>query len=315
MPSFQSQIIRRSLQVFMGAQSRRLENSVEGWRALTDRMSRLQVIPREAQIEALDLDGLKAEWVRAPGVEGEAAVLYLHGGGFICGSMAGTRELAAQLSAAARARFLVIDYRLAPEHPFPAALQDALRAYQWLLDQGYDARKLVIGGDSAGGGLALQALHSLRQRGDPLPCAAFFLSPYTDMVHFDGESYRTRHGLDPMLTLEICRLGGSKYVGDNDPQDPLLSPVRMDPTGLPPFCIHVGDLEVLLSDSTRLAERAQQAGVPVEIKVWEGLWHVFQTTYRWVPEARQSVRQVGAFVQAQLQQVVLAVPQDGQFGE
>ena len=206
------------------------------------------------------------------------------------------RELGARLSAAAKATVLVLDYRLAPEHPFPAAMRDAVSAYRWLLDTGYVERELVIGGDSAGGGLALQTLITLRDEEIPLPAAAFFLSPVTDWVHFDGESYSTRASVDPLNTLEMSRFTASQYVGDNDPQTPLLSPAGIDLAGLPPLLIHVGDHEVLLSDSVRLAERAHACAVDVEIEIWPGMWHVFQASARFVPEARQSIDEIGEFV-------------------
>ncbi len=154
----------------------------------------------------------------------------------------------------------------------------------------------MIGGDSAGGGLTLQTLIALRDEGSSLPAAAFFLSPVTDWVRFDGESYSTRADIDPWITPEMCRFTASHYVGDNDPETPLLFPVNIDLSGLPPLCIHVGDHEVLLSDSVRLAERARASNVDVELKIWPNMWHVFQTSARFVPEARQSIDEIGRFV-------------------
>jgi len=184
----------------------------------------------------------------------------------------------------------------APEHPFPAAMQDAMAAYRWLLDEGYSEKHLVIGGDSAGGGLALQTLIGLRDAQSPLPAAAFFLSPVTDMVYFDGESYSTHAHLDPLLTLQMSRNNLPHYVGDNDPATPLLYPAKMDLSGLPPMCIHVGDREILLSDSVRFAERGRGDQVEVQFKIWAGMWHVFQASARYVPEARHSISEIGRFV-------------------
>jgi len=212
------------------------------------------------------------------------------------GSPATHREFAARLSAISKASVLVIDYRLAPEHPFPAAMQDAISAYRWLLDQGYREKQLMIGGDSAGGGLALQTLLTLRDKGGSLPSGAFFLSPVVDWVRFDGQSYQTRANCDPLNTPEMCRFSAGRYVGDNDPETPLLYPLDMDLSGLPPLCIHVGDCEILLSDSLRLAERARAANVAVELKVWLSMWHIFQFSARFVPEARQSLAEIGRFV-------------------
>jgi acetyl esterase/lipase len=204
--------------------------------------------------------------------------------------------MAARFSASIGAVVLVLDYRLAPEHPFPAAVDDTISAFRWLVKEGYSQSRIVIGGDSAGGGLTLQALLAMREEGVSLPAAAFFLSPLTDFVRFDGETYVSRAGIDPLLTEEICRFTASQYVGDSDPESPLLSPVSADLSDLPPLCIHVGDRDLLLSDSIRLAERARAFGVVVELKVWPGLWHVFQASARFVPEASRSLDEIGRFV-------------------
>jgi acetyl esterase/lipase len=191
---------------------------------------------------------------------------------------------------------LVIDYRLAPEHPFPAALMDVVTALDWLIAEGYPMERLVIGGDSAGGGLALQTLLHMRDEGRKMPAAAFFLSPPLDWVRFDGESYNSKAACDPLITRDMCIQNGAHYVGMNSVDTPLLYPIGMDLSGLPPLCIHVGECEVLLSDSVRLAERAQSAGVVVELKVWSGMWHVFQSNARFVQESRQSIEEIGRFI-------------------
>jgi monoterpene epsilon-lactone hydrolase len=296
MPSLRSHFFRLIVKYFVGTKFKRVGTSLAEWRKLDELFTKDQKLPTGTEIEPVVVNGITAEWVRAPAAQTDNVVLYLHGGGFMICSAATHRELAARLSAAARARFLVIDYRLAPEHPFPAAMQDALSAYHWLLDQGYTEKQLVIGGDSAGGGLALQTLLVLRGEGDPLPAGAFFMSPVTDMVRFDGESYSTRADLDIMLSLEMSKFGMAHYVGDNDSETPLLSPVNMDLSGLPPLCVHVGDHEVLLGDSIRLAERARASNVEVEFKIWPGMWHMFQIGARFVPEARQSIDKIGHFV-------------------
>ena len=175
-------------------------------------------------------------------------------------------------------------------------MQDAMAAYGWLLDQGYTEERLVIGGDSAGGGLTLQSLIALRVKASSLPAAAFFLSPVTDWVRFDGESFSTRATSDPWITLDMCKFTSALYVGSNDPTTPLLYPTDMDLSGLPPLCIHVGEDEVLLSDSVRLADRARACHVQVELVIWPRLWHVFQTMASFVPEAQQSLDDIGRFV-------------------
>ena len=296
MPSLQSHFFRLVTKHVFGAKLRRKFRSVPDLRNIMEQASKHQYIPPGTEIWPVLVNGVPAEWVRAPAAQTNSVILYLHGGAFVSGSPATHRELAVRLSAATQARILVLDYRLAPEYPFPAALQDAISAYHWLLDKGYTENRLVIGGDSAGGGLALQTLIALREKGGALPAAAFFLSPPTDWVRFDGESYSTRADLDPINTLEMCRFTASLYVGDNDSETPLLSPVNIALSGLPPLCIHTGDYEILLSDSVRLADRARAVNIDVELKIWPGMWHDFQLLARFVPEARQSIDEIGQFV-------------------
>jgi monoterpene epsilon-lactone hydrolase len=263
---------------------------------MMERLSRFQRIPAGTQTHSILINGLAAEWVDAAGARLDRAILYLHGGAFVIGSPTTHRELAARLSATAEARILVLDYRLAPEHPFPAAVQDATAAYCWLLDNGYAKECLVIGGDSAGDGLALQSLIALRDNGCSLPAAAVFLSPAADWVRFDGESHASRADVDPMNTPDTCKYSAVLCVGDNNPEAPLLNPLRMDLTGLPTLCIHVGDREILLSDSICLAEQACASSVAVELKVWSDMWHEFQMYASFVPEVRRSPEEIGRFV-------------------
>jgi acetyl esterase/lipase len=216
------------------------------------------------------------------------------------GSPATHREIAARFSAATDAGVLLPEYRLAPEHPYPASLRDSIESFDWLLSEGFAVERLAIGGDSAGGTLTLQTLITLRDEARPLPAVAFLLSPVTDWVHFDGESYETRAAVDPLVTLAANKMLASFYVADDDPDELLLCPLRADLSGLPPLAVHVGDHEVLLSDSVRLAERAQASGVDVELKIWPAMWHAFQVGASGVPEARTSIEMVAAFVIAKL---------------
>lgn len=297
MASLRSSLLRFMIKHIVGPKFKRAGNSVSELRKLDEFIIKNQKIPAGTEISQVLDESITAEWVRAPAAKTERAILYLHGGAFVMCSPLTHRELAARLSAASKAAVLVLDYRLAPEHPFPAAMQDAISAYRWLLDRGYTEGHLVIGGDSAGGGLALQTLIALGDEESPLPAAAFLLSPVTDWVRFDGESYSTRANVDPLNTREMCRLTASHYVGGNDPKTPLLSPANIDLSGLPPLCIHVGDCEVLLSDSVHLAERAHACGVDVEFKIWPSMWHVFHTSARFVPEARRAIDEIGRFIE------------------
>ncbi len=228
----------------------------------------------------------------------EHILYYLHGGGFYTGSSESCRQFSFRLAQAARAKAMTIDYRLAPEHPFPAALEDSLAAYRWLLENNFRPENIIIGGDSAGGNLALATLVALRDAGDPLPAAAFCMSPALDML-LSGESLTTHASLDPIFTRAYFEWAAPLYIGEGDPRNPLMSPLYADLRGLPPLLIHVGSHELMLSDSTRLAENAQEAGVDVTLKIWEEMFHVFQV-FSFLPEARQAVREIGDFARQHL---------------
>jgi monoterpene epsilon-lactone hydrolase len=195
-------------------------------------------------------------------------------------------------------RVLTPDYRLAPEHPFPAAVEDALLAYGWLLSEGYAPGDIIIGGDSAGGGLALSMLLALREAKAEMPRAAVLMAPWTDLT-VSSPSYEDLRHRDPIITRENLREAGVWYAGRRDPADPMASPLFADLTGLPPLLIHAGGDEVMLDDSRRFAERAEAAGVTVTCKVWPGLWHVFQSAVPQVPEAATAMAEIGDFVRAQ----------------
>lgn len=297
MPTLRARLTRSLIRHVVRRKFERAGRSIEAWRELEGFLIRSQRVPKGTVVSPVSAGGCTAEWVRGPGAGYGAAILYLHGGAFIMGSPATHRELAARISSASRVPVLSLDYRLAPEHPFPAAMDDAKSAYHWLLAQDYPPTGIVVCGDSAGGGVALQALLSLRDEGAQLPAAIALLSPVADWVGLDGESYSSRAGVDPMVSPAHCRFTADLYAGGRG-KDPLLRPIDMDLGGLPPVWIHVGDLEVLLSDSERLAHRAQEAGVEVEFRVWPGLWHVFQTTAGFVPEARGSLEDLGRFVRS-----------------
>jgi len=296
MTSLRGRLFYLVVKYYVGAQYRKAGNSIEKMRAMNEKF-----IPNTSGLKGIDIQpvqagGVPAEWLRAPGSGEGRTLLYLHGGAFVMGSPAYHRDQNYYLAGVSQSRVLALDYRLAPEHPFPAAIEDTLAAYRWLMENGTPPQRIVFGGDSAGGGLAVQAMLALRDAGEPQPAGAFLLSPYTDYVYFDGESYQTRAQVDPYITLEMSRFTGPMLIGDHDPAEPLLSPVRADLRGLPPLCIHVGDREVLLSDSTRLAQRAAEVGIPVELKVWPDMWHEFMVTPRFVPEGMQSIREIGQFI-------------------
>jgi acetyl esterase/lipase len=268
---------------------------IEAARAALDALLGRYPLPEGTSVETVEAGGVPGEWVSAPDVDPDRTILYLHGGAYTRGSIVSHRALVARLSAASGARALVIAYRLAPENPFPAAVEDATAAYRWLLEQHIQPDQLVVSGDSAGGGLSLALLLALRDAGHPLPAGAALLSPWTDLAG-TGESIRTLAGADPWLNAERLMLTAGLYLAGADACNPLASPLYGDLHGLPPLLIQVGTDEILLDDATRLAERARAAGVPVTLEVWERMWHVFQSFAAEIPEGRQAVEKIGAFV-------------------
>jgi len=257
----------------------------------------------DIRLEPVDAGGVPAEWVAAPNASPARVVLYLHGGGYVIGSINTHRELCARIARAAAARVLVIDYRLAPEHPFPAAIEDAVAAYRWLIDR-VPPQAVAIGGDSAGGGLTLATLLALRDRGISLPAAGILLSPWTDLA-LTGESLASRAALDPMIPgPDGIRGMAQSYLADADPRNPLASPLYANLTGLPPLLVQVGTSEVLFDDATRLDAKARAAGVDVTFEAWNDMIHVFQIFASLLAEGEQAIEKIGAFVQAHTREAV-----------
>jgi monoterpene epsilon-lactone hydrolase len=301
MPSARSNIARRLIieRSVRKASDYARSSPLEVRQAL-DRLAGHAILPRGTVVERIEIDGLYAEWIRGPGVPAgeERTILYFHGGGYVSGSCRTHRDLAARLSAASGVRVLLPEYRLAPENRFPAALEDGLRVFRRLEEGGTAATEIVLGGDSAGGGLVLMVLFALRDEGSPLPAAAFMLSPWLSASP-DGESYAGKASVDPLLTREDVEACALLTLGE-DGDRAALTPLFEDLHGLPPVLVQVGKDEILLSDSERFGERARAAGVEVELEVWEGMWHVFQSFAVVVPEARRAVARIGEFVRAKL---------------
>jgi len=259
--------------------------------------------PLEADVECVPADagGIPGQWVLAPGAHPDLRLLYAHGGGFVSGSGDFYLPLAAHISAEAQCAVLLPDYRLAPEHPFPAGLEDCFQAYQWLRDTGptgpAPARATFIAGDSAGGGLALSTMMALRDRQFPLPKAGIALSPFADLT-LSGESIRSQAELDPIMHPSALPDFVSLYVAESDVRAPLVSPVFGDYTGLPPLLIQVGEFEVIRDDSVMVAEKARADGVEVTLEVWEGMFHVFQSHDPLLPEGRQAMAHIASVIRA-----------------
>jgi acetyl esterase/lipase len=273
---------------------RTVEQDRREWEAA----ARLTILPKAARFQGADAGGVKAEWMEMPPVNRERVFLLLHGGGYSSGSPRTHRKLAANLSRAAFARVLTPDYRLAPEHPFPAGVKDALKAYGWLLEQGIAADNIIVGGDSAGAGLALSMLLALRNAGAAMPRAAVLMSAWTDLTT-SSPSHASHKKLDVQVTRQGLRDAGALYMGERDPADPMASTLFADPAGLPPLLLQVGGDEVLLDDSRLFAERARAAGVEAIVRVFDGMWHVFQFHAPELPEAQAAMNDIAAFIRAQ----------------
>jgi epsilon-lactone hydrolase len=248
-----------------------------------------------AKAEKVDAGGVRAEWITAPKVADDRVILYLHGGGYVLGSVHSHRDMCERLSRAAEARVLALDYRLAPEHPFPAAVEDARAAYRWLLAKGIKPSRIAVAGDSAGGGLTFATLLALKQHGDRMPACATPLSPWVDLEG-GGGSMTSKDAEDPMVHKPMIETMGKTYIGSGSLRDPLAAPLYGDLTGLPPLLIQVGSRETLLDDAVRMAERAKKAGVPVELDVWEGQIHVWQIFASRLDEGEQAIQKLGAFI-------------------
>ena len=254
-------------------------------------------VPQDVEFRSAQIGELGALWAGVRGHNADRVVLWLHGGGYCMGSAAGCRGLAGRIAHASDARVLVLDYRRAPEVPFPGAVEDATTAYRWLIAEGIRPSSIMIGGDSAGGGLALAAAIALRDSGDPLPAGVVSVSAFADLA-VTGESVATNAARDPIISRELLDNTAGMYLAGQDPRSPLASPVHADLTGLPPLFLQVGSEEVLLDDSTRLATKAKDAGVDVTLEVVDGAvheWHVFAS---FLPEAQDAIARLGDFVRS-----------------
>jgi monoterpene epsilon-lactone hydrolase len=260
---------------------------------------RLHPLPDDVAVSEVTAGGVPAHWLAAPGAEAGRVLLFLHGGGFELGSLRSDGELAARLGRASGMRVLFPEYRLAPEHPFPAAIDDVLAAWRWLrAGEGLSARSIAVAGDSAGGGLAVALLVAARDAGEELPAAAVLMSPTVDLTG-SGASMTERADQDPLSTPAMLRQFAAGYLAGADPATPLASPLFATLTGLPPLLIQVGTADLLLSDSERLADAAGRAGVDVSLHVGEGLPHVYPIMLG-TPEADQATQQTGTFLRVRV---------------
>ena len=271
--------------------------TVQDMRANFEQMTNVFPVAADVKCEPVNAGGVKSEWVTTPGADAGRAVLYLHGGGYVIGSINTHRDLASRISRATKARVLLIDYRLAPEHPFPAAVEDSVASYRWMLAQGLKPSRIAVAGDSAGGGLTVATLVAIRDAKLAVPAAGVCLSPWIDLEGV-GDSMKTKASVDPMVQKEALLEMAKHYLKGQDARSPLAAPLYADLAGLPPLLVQVGTAETLLDDSTRLAERARKAGVKVTLEPWENMIHVFQVFAPMLDEAQQAIDKIGEFVRA-----------------
>lgn len=253
------------------------------------------ILPKGLDWSAETIDGLKCEWITPPGATSDVVLLYLHGGGGVLGLYNSSRRIIGHIAAASHLRAFMPDYRLAPENPFPDALDDCIKAYDWLLNEGIDPKKIVILGDSMGGYLSISTLLRLRDSGLPLPAAAVCISPVTDPT-CSGETMKINAKSDALLSPQFMWTVMAHYVQKHDLADPCLSPLTADLSGLPPMLIQAGEGEILLDDARRFSERAKAAGADVTLEVWPSMWHDWHVCVPGLDEANQAIARTAQFI-------------------
>ncbi len=285
--SLQARIVRAVTSVWFSLIDAERAN-VQSARFRINALGKLVPTASGVSVESVEIAGLDAEWLVPASAPGDRLILYLHGGAYVLGSCDSHRHMVSHIARSAGVRALVPEYSLAPENPFPAAVEDVVEVYRALLADGYQARKIVFAGDSAGGGLAVASLLACRDAGLPMPAGAFLLSPWLDLSA-SGETMRSRDGRDPWFRPGDVAVIACHYCRKDQVTDPLVSPVFADVHDFPPTFIQVGDDEILLSDATRLAKNLESCGCRVELEVFPGMWHVFQAFLLVMPEAREAI--------------------------
>jgi acetyl esterase/lipase len=249
------------------------------------------------KVEPVDANGVKAEWTTSPGADPKRVLLYVHGGGYVFGSILSHRHLVAEIGRQAGCRTLALDYRLAPEHPFPAPVEDTLAAYRFLLSSGIEPRHITIAGDSAGGGLVAAALVAIRDAGLNQPACGWAISPWVDM-EATHETYTTQAGVDPTVSRETISDIARTYLAGADPRSPLAAPIYADLRGIAPLLIQVGAAETLLGDSLLLAGKAGAVDVPVRLEIWPEMIHVWHLYHRMLGAGRRAIAEGAAYMKA-----------------
>jgi acetyl esterase/lipase len=274
-----------------------------GWQERRQRIEEVGSVwpvAEDIELERVDIEGMPGEWSIAPGSDASRVLLYFHGGGYCSGSILSHRRLVTEAGRAAKVRTLAIEYRLAPEHPFPAALDDALSAWRFLRASGVTAGHIAIGGDSAGGGLTVALINQLRKAGEPIPACAWLISPWTDLT-LSGSTLATKEAVDPIIHKTYLAELTEAYLPEAfDPRDPRVSPLFADLGGLPPTLIQVGACETLLEDSTRFARAAGAANIAVTLQIWPDMIHAFPMWNAQLEPGRRALAEAGEFIRRQL---------------
>lgn len=302
MASIQSRFVQRVMRMAWDRHNPQSLNVARLRQRMGKLAARFGEVPTDVRVTPVSIGRMAGEWIEPRGVQHHRVVLYLHGGGYVMGGLDTHRNMAARVALASSARALLIDYRLAPEHPFPAALEDTLAAYRYLLHQGLDPRGMAIVGDFSGGGLALAASIALKDHKAPLPGCLVAISPWTDLA-FSGRTMLTNSARDALLSLPLLAYFAQNYMHGALPTNPLISPLYGNLKGLPPLLLHAGSNEVLRDDATRLSERALKAGVDVSVEVYEDMPHAFQL-FEALPETAASMTRIGPFIKSR----TVAVP-------
>ena len=285
----------KAVREMIAAQPPRNEMTVPERRASMDGWNELHPVPDGVQVAAARVADVPVEWIGAPNAREGGLLLYLHGGGYVLGSPSSHRHFVAKLSEETELQALLVDYRLAPENPFPAAVEDASAVYASLVTHGYEPKDIVVVGDSAGGGLLLSMMLAVIDANVPVPAAGVCISPWTDLTG-NAESLRKNASVDPTVSKASLDFFAQQYLGTEDPAQPLASPLHGDLAGLPPLLIQVGSIEALLDDAVILDERAKAAGVSSTLEVWDEMIHVWHRYFPYLQEAREANARIGEFV-------------------
>jgi monoterpene epsilon-lactone hydrolase len=272
------------------------EIGIKRYRTLLEVSARAFKLDKDIKFQPVNINGIKGERIIPEDVSSNKTILFLHGGGFVAGSIDSHRDLCSRIAKASNTEVLIINYRLAPEHPFPEGLEDALTAYKWLLSNQILPDQIALAGDSAGGGLTLALLAKIKNLNLPMPCAAVFFSPWVDLEN-KNKSIIDNEDDDPMLDKRMLDQTARLYSSNQDITNPFISPINNDLSGLCPILIHVGENEVLLDDALIFEKKARNAGVKTSIEVFENMFHVFQYFARYLPIARESIEKAGKFIQ------------------